>query len=139
MNAKVKRPANIFACVFGGIGAVVMGGGMSLVMTDLADTIGIKNPILWGVIVGVTGMLMTIANYPIYKNILASRRKAAHCLRSAVRASEKEKNVCTGAVAKMHRLLFVSVAAVRWTLLQRHVARMFSSIFGKTAKMQTKL
>lgn len=102
MNAKVKRPANIFACVFDGIGTVVMGGGMSLVMTDLADTIGIKKPMLWGVIVGVTGMLMTIANYPVYKNIFAFCRKAAHCLRSAVRAKKKKTYVqellqkCTG-------------------------------------------
>ncbi len=75
LDAKVKRPASVFAWVFGSIGAVVMGGGMSLVMTDLADTVGVENPMLWGVIVGIVGMLMAIANYPIYKNILASRRK----------------------------------------------------------------
>lgn len=75
LDAKVKRPANVFAYVFGGIGAVVMGSGMSLVMSDLGDTLGMENPMVPGVAIGVLGMLMAVINYPIYKGILASRRK----------------------------------------------------------------
>ena len=33
-DAKVKRPANAFGYTFGSIAAIVMGSGMSLVMTD---------------------------------------------------------------------------------------------------------
>lgn len=75
MDAKVKRPANVFAYVFGSISAIIMGSGMSLVMTDIAETVGIENPMLYGVIIGVAGMFMAIINYPIYKGILGSRRK----------------------------------------------------------------
>ena len=75
LDAKVKRPANVFAYVFGSISAIIMGSGMSLVMTDLADIIGIQNPMLYGIIIGVLGMIMAIINYPIYKGILGSRRK----------------------------------------------------------------
>lgn len=75
MDTKVKRPANVFAYVFGSISAIVMGAGMSLVMTDIAATIGMQNPMLYGIIIGVVGMLMAIANYPIYKRILGARRK----------------------------------------------------------------
>lgn len=75
LDAKVKRPANVFAYVFGSISAIIMGSGMSLVMTDLADIIGIQNPMLYGIVIGVLGMLMDIINYPIYKGILGSRRK----------------------------------------------------------------
>ncbi len=75
LDAKVKRPANVFAYVFGSISAIIMGSGMSLVMTDLADIIGIQNPMLYGIVIGVLGMLMAIINYPIYKGILGSRRK----------------------------------------------------------------
>lgn len=75
LDARVKRPANVFAYVFGSIGAMIMGAGMSLVMTDLAETVGIENPMLCGIVIGILGMLMAIANYPIYKSILASRRK----------------------------------------------------------------
>ncbi len=75
MDSKVKRPANVFAYVFGSIGAIIMGSGMSLVMTDISETVGIENPMLYGVVIGVIGMLMAIINYPIYKKILGNRRK----------------------------------------------------------------
>lgn len=75
LDAKVKRPANVFAYIFGSIGAIVMGGGMSLVMTDIAEIVGINHPMLYGIIIGIVGMIMAIINYPIYKSILGSRRK----------------------------------------------------------------
>ena len=75
LDAEVKRPASIFAYIFGSIGAIIMGAGMSLVMTDLAETLGIASPMLFGIIIGIVGMLMTIVNYPIYKRMLGKRRK----------------------------------------------------------------
>jgi len=75
LDRKVKRPANVFAYIFGSISAIIMGSGMSLVMTDIAETIGMQNHMLYGIIIGIVGMLMAIVNYPIYKNILSSRRK----------------------------------------------------------------
>ncbi len=75
LDKKAKLPANIFAYIFGSIGALVMGGGMSLIMTDLSETIGVADPMLPGIIIGLVGMLMAIINYPIYKGILASRKK----------------------------------------------------------------
>lgn len=75
LDAKVKRPANVFAYLFGSISAIIMGSGMSLVMTDIGNTIGIENALIPGIIIGVIGMLMAIVNYPIYKKMLASRRK----------------------------------------------------------------
>ena len=75
LDAKVKRPANIFAYVFGSISAIVMGCGMSLVMTDIGTTLGMTNTMVPGIVIGIIGMLAAIVNYPIYKNILGSRRK----------------------------------------------------------------
>ena len=75
LDSKVKRPANVFAYIFGSISAIIMGSGMSLVMTDIAETVGIQNPMLYGIIIGIVGMFMAIINYPIYKGILGSRRK----------------------------------------------------------------
>ena len=75
LDTKVKRPANMFAYIFGSVSAIIMGAGMSLVMTDIGATIGIADAMVPGIIVGVIGMLMVIANYPIYKKILGSRRK----------------------------------------------------------------
>ena len=75
LDAKVKRPANVFAYIFGTVGAIIMGSGMSLVMTDIAQTVGIENSMVFGIVVGVAGLAMAIANYPIHKSILNSRRK----------------------------------------------------------------
>ena len=35
LDRKVKAPAEVFAYIFGSISALIMGAGMSLVMTDL--------------------------------------------------------------------------------------------------------
>ncbi len=75
LDHKVKTPANIFAYVFGGMGAIIMGSGMSLVMTEIGAAVGMENVMLPGVIIGVVGMFMALLNYPIYKHILSSRRK----------------------------------------------------------------
>ena len=75
LDRKVKAPANTFAYVFGTVSALVMGSGMSLIMTDVAQTLGIASPMVPGIVIGVVGLAMAIANYPIYKGILTSRRK----------------------------------------------------------------
>ena len=75
LDAKVKRPANVFAYVFGSISAIIMGAGMSLVMTDIGSIIGMQNAIVPGIIIGLVGMIMSIANYPTYKRILDNRKK----------------------------------------------------------------
>ncbi len=75
LDAKVKRPANVFAYIFGSISAIIMGAGMSLVMTDIGATIGVTDPMIPGIVIGIIGMAMAAINYPIYKGILGARRK----------------------------------------------------------------
>lgn len=75
LDKKVKKPANVFAVVFGIISAVVMGSGMSLVMTDIGSIIGIESPMFPGIIIGVVGLVMALLTYPMYKKILNSRKK----------------------------------------------------------------
>ena len=75
LDQKVKRPAKVFSCLFGAVSALIMGGGMSLIMTDISRTVGIAEPMAPGLVIGILGMLMAIANYPIYKGILSTRRK----------------------------------------------------------------
>ena len=75
LDAKVKRPANVFAYAFGSIGAIIMGAGMSLVMTDLGATLGIASAMPVGIVIGVVGLGMALLNYPMYKGILDSRKK----------------------------------------------------------------
>ena len=75
LDKKVKKPANIFAYVFGSFTAIVLGCGMSLIMTDINTYLNISEPLVPGIIIGVIGLFFAIINYPVYKRILTSRRK----------------------------------------------------------------
>ena len=75
LDAKVKKPANVFAYIYGSISAVVMGAGMSLVMTDIGATLGLASSMVPGVAIGVAGMVLALSTYPIYMKMLDSRKK----------------------------------------------------------------
>lgn len=69
LDRKVKRPAQIFAWVFGTAGALVLGTGMCLAMKVIGDLF------VLGIGVGVVGIAMVSANYFLYKAVLKSRRR----------------------------------------------------------------
>ena len=75
LDARVKKPAYVFGYTYGSISAIVMGAGMSLVMTDIGTKIGLTATLVPGIAVGVAGMGMALSTYPIYKKILNSRKK----------------------------------------------------------------
>ena len=75
LDRKVKAPANTLAYAFGALSALIMGCGMSLIMTDIGQTIGMTSPMTPGIVIGLVGMVMAIVNYPLYKGILNGRRK----------------------------------------------------------------
>ena len=75
LDAKVKRPAKVFAYIYGSVSAIVMGAGMSLVMTDIGAIIGLANAMVPGIVVGIVGLGMALLTYPIYKKVLNSRKK----------------------------------------------------------------
>lgn len=69
LDSKVKKPAIVFAYVFGSISALLLGFGMCVAMqVILAD-------LMWlGIVLGVLGIGLCLLTYPIYKKILASRK-----------------------------------------------------------------
>lgn len=75
LDAKVKKPANVFAYTYGSVSAVVMGAGMSLVMTEIGATIGLASAMVPGIGIGVVGLGMALSTYPIYKKLLSDRKK----------------------------------------------------------------
>ena len=75
LDAKVKRPASILAYVLGSIAAVIMGTGMSLVMTDLPKTLGMGDGLVPGILIGIVGLALALVNYPLYRSILTHRKK----------------------------------------------------------------
>lgn len=75
LDKKVKAPANGFAWSFGTLAALILGSGMSLVMTDLGAVLGLAHTLIPGILVGVVGLVMALLTYPIYRAILAGRRR----------------------------------------------------------------
>lgn len=75
LDAKVKKPAYVFAFTYGSLGALVMGSGMSLVMTDLGAILGLTESLVPGTVIGLAGLVLCGTTYPIYKRILRARKK----------------------------------------------------------------
>ena len=67
LDAKAKRPANIFTYTLGVISALVFGTGMCLAMGQIGS--GTAASFAVGIIIGVAGMIGMSVNYPIYKRI----------------------------------------------------------------------
>ncbi|MBQ8689371.1 MAG: hypothetical protein IJ515_03295 [Clostridia bacterium] len=68
--------AQIISLVFGVIGALVLGFGMSLIMSELGAILGSKRDMAMpiGIIVGVIGVALVCLAYPMYNIILKRER-----------------------------------------------------------------
>lgn len=73
LDRKVKRPAEIFAYIFGIIASLILGAGMSLAMKVIGASLSFAMPL--GIGVGLLGILLVSVNYPLYKKILKSRKE----------------------------------------------------------------
>lgn len=89
LDAKAKRPANIFAYTFGIVAALVLGVGMCLCMGQIGD--GTAVSFVAGIVIGVIGIVCVCINYPIYRKLLESGKKkyAFEIMELAKEISEK--------------------------------------------------
>lgn len=71
-DSKVKLPAYIFAYVFGVIGALILGVGMCMAMKVIFVNFSLS--LVFGVIIGLIGILMVSVNYFIFLKILRKRK-----------------------------------------------------------------
>ena len=77
LDASVTNTAQAIALVFGVIGTLILGFGMSLCMTDLGEILGSYRDMamIIGIIVGVIGGILASLAYPIYNAIVKAKRK----------------------------------------------------------------
>ena len=77
LDASVTNTAQAVALVFGVIGTLILGFGMSLCMTDLGEILGSYKDMAMviGIIVGVIGGILASLAYPIYNAIVKAKRK----------------------------------------------------------------
>ncbi|MFG6327144.1 MAG: dihydropteridine reductase [Lachnospiraceae bacterium] len=73
LDRKAKSRANIFTYTFGMIMTLVLGVGMCLSMKVIGD--GSSFMMIFGIIVGVIGIVGISINYPIYKKLLENGKK----------------------------------------------------------------
>lgn len=79
LDAKVTQKATTNSLIIGIIGALIMGTGMSLVMTDIGALLGIQGNISMaiGIVIGLFGMVLVGAAYPVYSKVLKEEREKA--------------------------------------------------------------
>ena len=77
LDSSVTQTAQVVALVLGIIGALILGFGMSLCMTDLREILGSYRDLAMvvGIIIGVVGGLLVSIAYPVYNAIVKSKRK----------------------------------------------------------------
>ena len=77
LDARVTQKAQAVSLVFGVIGILILGLGMSLIMSDLAEVLGAYKSLAMplGIIIGVIGGVLAVIAYPVYNFIAARERK----------------------------------------------------------------
>ena len=77
LDSSVTNTAQAVALVFGVIGTLILGFGMSLCMTNLGEILGSYKDMAMviGIIVGVIGGVLASLAYPIYNAIVKAKRK----------------------------------------------------------------
>ena len=76
LDAGVTKKATTAALVPGIIGALLLGFGMSLVMSDLSRTLGFNQDMAMflGIIVGMIGIALVCSAYPLYNQVTRKER-----------------------------------------------------------------
>ena len=75
LDAHVTQRATVRSVTTGFVGALIMGCGMSLAMTDIGASIGLGNlAMLVGILVGILGMALVGIAYPVYFHVLKKER-----------------------------------------------------------------
>ncbi len=75
LHHSATQKAQAWALVLGVVGALIMGSGMSLVMTDIGEVLGLTNTLIPGIVIGIIGMLPVGFAYPTYNRILKKERQ----------------------------------------------------------------
>ena len=77
LDAKVTQKAQSIALTLGILGVLILGSGMSLIMTDLGAALGLSAEagMLIGIPVGIAGGVLASLAFPIYNLVLRHERQ----------------------------------------------------------------
>lgn len=74
LDRRASQKAQAWAIALGVVGALVMGTGMSLAMTELSGFLG-GTAMFIGIPVGLMGMVLAALAYPVYNRVLKKERQ----------------------------------------------------------------
>ena len=77
LDAGVTQKAQVVALIFGIVGALILGAGMSLCMSDFAEILGSHRDMAMviGIPIGLVGGVLAALAYPMYNLIVKRERK----------------------------------------------------------------
>ncbi len=77
LDNSATQKAQAVSLIFGVLGTLILGFGMSLVMTDLSEIIGSHKDMamIYGIAIGTAGGVIASLAYPIYNAVLKNVRK----------------------------------------------------------------
>lgn len=74
LHAVPTQKAQAASLAVGVVGALIMGTGMSLAMTQIGAALGSLAMVI-GILVGIVGMVLVALAYPLYNRVLKKQRK----------------------------------------------------------------
>ena len=74
LHAIPTRKAQGVSLAVGIIGALIMGTGMSVCLTDIGAALG-RLAMVLGILVGIVGMVLVALAYPVYNRVLKKNRE----------------------------------------------------------------
>ncbi|MBQ8748465.1 MAG: hypothetical protein IJZ14_01455 [Oscillospiraceae bacterium] len=74
LHHSASQKAQACSIAVGIIGALVMGTGMSLAMTDIGSVLGSLAMVI-GIVIGIVGMVLVALAYPLYNRVLKKQRE----------------------------------------------------------------
>lgn len=77
LDAGVSQKASVVSLIMGITGALIMGTGMSLILTEVGAAIGLHGAMgmVVGIIFGVIGIIPVAMAYPVYNRVLKKERE----------------------------------------------------------------
>lgn len=77
LDASVTQKATVVSLVLGIVGALILGTGMSLAMTDIGKIVGLslRVSLVVGILIGIVGIILVCVAYPAYNSIVKKERK----------------------------------------------------------------
>lgn len=80
LDASVTSKATVVSLVFGVMGALVLGIGMSLIMTNIGSVVGLQGAfaMVIGIVIGIIGIFSLACAYPVYMHIVKKSGNGLH-------------------------------------------------------------